>query len=1161
MSEQQQEYGGIIINGIDCSGGGGSSVTPNPPAPATETLSSLDINGVVYGIEQETRENIFSIFDTFNLNDDCSSGQLVAGDHFTFGINDARNDWSGSTTIYNNNAYDLTDIDKLELVVEVTQQSDYAYLWLTFSNTKYTWGTSSWPGVYQNKTSALQISQSGNYEVDVSELTGNYYIYIGATSGKDDITPGDCNNTHNGVIAGTVTEFNIISSSMGTSVIPNPDGSATEVLKKIKIDEDIYKVADVEEVTEEQYTALPSTKNSDDTVYMVKHIEDIFDGSSTISLLGGNGITLESSSVTGKIGTLSAYEYSAGYEGFNIALQNLTVGQTYKLEFDFQFTSAQFIGNNYRCAYLISATQKTNYTDYTQWTENLPRDLVKHHHSVQFTASATTMYVAFNLCGCSDNVNNYFTINNIYVINTIAQNKIILNGNQYGTGSSGGTEVIANPTGTATADLNKISIGGIIYNITGGGSGGGSNFESTTLYTGTQRETTINLSDDYTNYDYLVLQGCAPTEDGYLKSELVSVDDIVQGNYIGVSDDIAYLWYVTTNSTTLTYKSASGGYYIKAIYGLKESEGGSGGYLTLVPCYAEFIEGFNNTYWNTHLGQLNAEYFLDFYIDQYQNDRSILGSSGGSGRLHLTMYGNKWYTSTGNGETSFGDSTMITGRHTFRWNTVSDSKILFDEQDTGITCSQSEVKDINIYINNRSTRSINDTCTNSRMYEFKITAKNGTVLHDFKPYALYAGSTLIWKGVMDVVGGMEADGWFNVKEIPGGGTILVGADIEPNSEEEPTEILDNIKIDDTVYSVGGGGSDVEANPSDPATDTLNTIGIDGTVYDIAGGGGGGSSSGVYIEETLYTAPSNSFVDITVDWGWKDYDLYIFRVHDTYSENGDTTILTKGQISSMVSSGNHQYFFRFGSSNCSYVFTSSQLTARANANGLFIEQIIGIKVSGDYYSPVIYSTEEREIGVWTDNKPLYQKTFNGSWTLSGSSWSNTIVTIANAELKDVRCLDTDWQSMGVNGNIDSSGNLTLYNLRGTTLTARAVTVWYTKTTDTAGSGSYNTLGVPTVHYTTDEQVIGTWFDGRPIYQKVWDNLNINVTANNWTNTITITDGIDVVDCKAWGAFGNDYFLIVPTQAHIQSDNGGLLEIWAPRNRTVLRMMVQYTKTTD
>lgn len=458
-------------------------------------------------------EDIFSIFDTLNVNSQYSVGSLT--DHnFDFSVNETNNSWSASVTLYNNTAFDLTDYDKLKFTVNVRNQSDYGAFWVTFSTTKYTWGTSSWVSAYANVDSAIKITESGVYEVDVSSLTGNYYIYIGATTGKDTVAHGDCNNSHNGLIGGTVTGIEGITQG---GIVPNPTGIATDKLKKVKISGNIYEVADIEDVTEEEYSALPSTKNSDNLLYMVKSVEDIFDGGSSISLLGTNGITLQESSVSEKVGTLSAYEYSAGFEGFNIALKNLTVGHTYKLEFDFQFTSAQFIGNDYRCAYLISATQKTNYSDYTQWVENLSRDLAKHHHSVQFTASATTMYVAFNLCGCSDSVNNYFTMSDIYVIDSEAQNKIMYNGNQYGASAGGGSSVIANPSGTATATLNKVSIDGVIYDLP---SGGGSGMVSTLLYTGSQFENTITLDDDYTNYDYLVLQGYNTAENGYLTSGL-----------------------------------------------------------------------------------------------------------------------------------------------------------------------------------------------------------------------------------------------------------------------------------------------------------------------------------------------------------------------------------------------------------------------------------------------------------------------------------------------------------------------------------------------------------------------------------------------------------------------------------------------------------------
>lgn len=253
----------------------------------------------------------------------------------------------------------------------------------------------------------------------------------------------------------------------GTWAIPleletNPSDTATALLKKIKINGSTYNSINTVDITEEEYTDLPSSKYSDDYLYMVKSVEDIFDGDSTITLLGSNGVTLQESAVSGNVGTLKAYEYSAGHEGFNIALKNLTVGNTYKLEFDFQFTSAQFIGTDYRCAYLISATQNTNYSDYGQWTENIPRDLLKHHHSVSFTASSTTMYVAFNLDGCSDSVNNYFTMSDIYVIDVDSKNKIMYNGNQYGASAGGGSV-----SDLTDVDLTNLSNGQILkYNST-----------------------------------------------------------------------------------------------------------------------------------------------------------------------------------------------------------------------------------------------------------------------------------------------------------------------------------------------------------------------------------------------------------------------------------------------------------------------------------------------------------------------------------------------------------------------------------------------------------------------------------------------------------------------------------------------------------------------
>jgi hypothetical protein len=73
-----------------------------------------------------------------------------------------------------------------------------------------------------------------------------------------------------------------------------------------------------------------------------------------------------------------------------------------------------------------------------------------------------------------------------------------------GGGGGGGTTVIANPTGTPTADLNTVQIGQTIYDIPGGGGGGGSAYREDIIFTGSNSDTSpITLSTDINYYDLL----------------------------------------------------------------------------------------------------------------------------------------------------------------------------------------------------------------------------------------------------------------------------------------------------------------------------------------------------------------------------------------------------------------------------------------------------------------------------------------------------------------------------------------------------------------------------------------------------------------------------------------------------------------------------------
>lgn len=74
---------------------------------------------------------------------------------------------------------------------------------------------------------------------------------------------------------------------------------------------------------------------------------------------------------------------------------------------------------------------------------------------------------------------------------------------------------------------------------------------------------------------------------------------------------------------------------------------------------------------------------------------------------------------------------------------------------------------------------------------------------------------------------------------------------------------------------GGGGSSVVPNPQGEPTDTLETIEIDGTVYDIAGSGGGGSVRKLY--KKLYNGNITSTGDLTLLDSIENYDFIMIEI--------------------------------------------------------------------------------------------------------------------------------------------------------------------------------------------------------------------------------------------------------------------------------------------
>lgn len=159
--------------------------------------------------------------------------------------------------------------------------------------------------------------------------------------------------------------------------------------------------------------------NTRRTYIDTSNLVDIWDGATTIIPTASNGITITTSNVNNLISALSGNEWSANFEGFNIALNDLVVGETYNLSFDFQFTEAAFFGDSqFVTGFKIFSTNRSDYSDYGNWTNNITRNLLAHTYTDTFKATATIIYLTFNFCGCSDNQTNYFNINNLYVTTT-----------------------------------------------------------------------------------------------------------------------------------------------------------------------------------------------------------------------------------------------------------------------------------------------------------------------------------------------------------------------------------------------------------------------------------------------------------------------------------------------------------------------------------------------------------------------------------------------------------------------------------------------------------------------------------------------------------------------------------------------------------------------
>lgn len=411
--------------------------------------------------------------------------------------------------------------------------------------------------------------------------------------------------------------------------------------------------------------------------------------------------------------------------------------------------------------------------------------------------------------------------------------------------------------------------------------------------------------------------------------------------------------------------------------------------------------------------------------------------------------------------------------------------------------------------------------------------------------------------------------------------------LTPNYElivPEATDTLEQVRADyatnlGKIDNIGGGGGgsghtiiDKNGNSMPQETglqftgdvtvtdDSVNNK----TVVNVTGGGGGGGTvygcfidtnniitSGMYSQTFSYTATRDCF-------------MYIQVIANT---NDSAIVTLDGEtILAEWTSALHTSPFLIPMKQGQVLAVTSSHPALSSYTVYGVTQ-----GTESIFTPIIYSDNERVVGVWRDNKPLYQKTWDlgSDITVNANSWTNTAISVSDFNIEkivNVGCINsggTLWDFVGANCD---QAYVQLLQTRNVAITVRYVTLCYTKTTDSAGSGNWNTDGVPTVHYSTSEQVIGTWIDGKPLYERTINGGALSSGTHN-IETLTVEE---VKFIKGFMVDPNDSSYMRPLPFPADSSNTVRVDV----SNNVLRIItysswsgysayltIQYTKSTD
>ena len=334
-------------------------------------------------------------------------------------------------------------------------------------------------------------------------------------------------------------------------------------------------------------------------------------------------------------------------------------------------------------------------------------------------------------------------------------------------------------------------------------------------------------------------------------------------------------------------------------------------------------------------------------------------------------------------------------------------------------------------------------------------------------------------------------------------------------------------LDNSGGGGGGGGHTIvdENGQSMPSrlklaftgnVEVTDDSGNNETLVNILGGGGGGSDTivGMFVDTSRIILASTAFTSSYSYIATEDCFAVFCLVPKA---NDSTRVLIDGvSVSDYWRSQNI-------TDACTFYVKRGQNISVSNADSTYSSYITVYGVTQgtkNVFTPIIYSDNERCIGIWRDNKPLYQKTIDFG-TLPNQTTKSVAHGISDIDASCIVSIEpiasTSSYATFPRVHDTNAGNQVFWevtstniicysrNSNNTAFTRCFVTLKYTKTSDSAGSGNWSTDEEPMHHYSTSEKLIGTWIDGKPLYE-------ITVDCGNLPNRATKSVNYGVADVK-------------------------------------------------